>query len=675
MPLLPRTAPLTAGDILVKANLLTADQHTQALAHAAQDRVRLEEAIIDLGMLTEGVLLKALSAHFQTQFVSAEKLAKTHVDKPTLAMIPREAAEALGIFPVMFDPKTSTLGIVTANPGDTEALRNAQGVSQARVIKAFVARPRAVRSAIAKAYAGDTQAFAWMDADNQGAMYGFDAITRGQRFGGDGRRSSVEVAPAGGRAAPIPETEATQPRAQRISSPEPESPRTPARGGSDTQADGRGRPDPGVVYSFDEVLELMNVFVGLLENDRPDLRGHSALVARLTRRVGEKLGIPNKTITSYVAAAYAHDIGKAGQYHLTSLNVSEYDGHKVAGQNLVRTPTRMLEAVKLSSETGEAITHMYERFDGKGFPDNLAGRNIPLGARILAATDTYADLTQNPRNPFRKPLPPAEAVDVLSKFRGLIFDPEVVDVFQSIVLGEDLKARLMDRYVALLVDADSAETSVLELRMIDQGFDVKIARSAEQAREMLKEAKIDLVVSEIELPAEDGLALLAAARQEPWGKDVAWVMHTKRQGRAETQKAFEHGVIDFVSKPAATDVLVAKIKARLDRSRAQKGHQGLSGSLAELGLPDLVTALSNGRKTGALRITSKTVSGEVLFLEGAIVNATAGTKRGAGAFYELLRLSEGQFAVDPSVKPSERMISESTESLLLEGMRRLDEGV
>jgi response regulator RpfG family c-di-GMP phosphodiesterase len=662
MPLLPKNAPLTAGDILVRANAITADQHTQALAHAAQDRIRIEEAIIDLGLLSEPNLLKVLSAHYQTNFVSTEKLAKANVDKPTLAMIPREAAEALGLFPVMFDPKTSTLSVVTANPGDTDALRNAQGVSQARQIRAYVARPRAIRSAIARSYGGDVQAFAWMELDSQGAMYGFEAATRGQRFG-DARRSSMEVGPAPARPpTPVMELEATQPRAQRISSPEPEPLPKP-------------RADPGATYTFDEVLEMMNVFVGLLENDRPDLRGHSALVARLTRRVGEKMSVPSKVIASYVAAAYAHDIGKAGQYHLTALNVSEYDGHKVAGQNLVRTPARMLEAVKLSPETLQSIAHMYERYDGKGFPDNLAGKQIPVGARVLAVTDTYADLTQNPRNPFRKPLPPNEAFEVLNKFKGLIFDPEVVDIFQNVVLGEDLKARLLaDRYVALLIDPDSAETSVLELKMIDQGFDVKIARSAEQARPILGESKVDLVVSEIELPGEDGLTLLAAARQESWGKDVAWVMHTKRQGRAEAQKAFEHGVIDFVSKPTAVDVLVAKLKARLDRSRA-KGQQGLSGSLAELGLPDLVTALSNGRKTGALKITSKTISGEVLFLEGAVVNATAGAKRGSGAFYELLRLTEGQFAVDPSVKPKERLITESTETLLLEGMRRMDEGV
>ena len=668
MPLPPQKAPPTVGEVLVRANALTADQARQATAHAVQDRVPFEEAVIDLGLLPEATLLKVLSGHYQTQFVSSEKLAKAAIDKPTLAMIPREAAEALGLFPVMFDPKTLTLFVVTATPLDTEALRNAQGVSQARQVRAYVARPRAVRSAIARAYGGDAGAFAWMDLEAQAALYGFDTVSRGQRFGGAPR------APDPPPAYPLPAPQAAAPAPQRPQAPQVTL-AAPMLAGSPPQS-ARARTDPGVVYAFDEVLELMNVFLGLLENERPDLRGHSGQVARLTRRVSERLSIPNKIIGSFVAAAYAHDLGKGGQYHLTALNVSEYDGHRVAAQGLVRTPGRLLEAVKLATETTQSVSHMYERYDGRGFPDNLVGKQIPLGARILAATDSYADLTQNPRNPFRKSLTPAEALEVLSKFRGTVFCPDVLDAFQTIVLGDDLKARLLaDRYVALLVDPDSAETGVLELKMVEQGFDVKVARSAEQARTYLTETKIDLVVSEIDLPGQDGLALLADARQETWGKDLAWVMHTKRQGRAEAQKAFEHGVIDFVSKPTADDVLVAKLKARLDRSRAKTQPQGLSGSLAELGLPDLVTALSNGRKTGALKITSQTINGEVLFLEGAIVNASTQTRRGASAFYELLTLTEGRFAVDPSVKPKERLITESTEALLLEGMRRLDEGL
>src|SRR4029077_691411 len=110
-----------------------------------------------------------------------------------------------------------------------------------------------------------------------------------------------------------------------------------------------------------------------------------------------------------MAAAYVHDLGKMGQYHLTAYNCGEYDGHKVAAQKAYGTPGRLLGPVHMAVETIEAVTSMYERYDGKGFPDGKSGKEIPLSARVLAICDTYADLTQNPRTPFRKPLSAQEA--------------------------------------------------------------------------------------------------------------------------------------------------------------------------------------------------------------------------------------------------------------------------
>ena len=75
---------------------------------------------------------------------------------------------------------------------------------------------------------------------------------------------------------------------------------------------------------------------------------------------------------------------------------------------------------------------MYERFDGKGFPTNWSARRSCSARALLAVADTYADLTQNTRNIFRKVLSPAEAMDVLTKHRGTIFDPAIpVDLFHS----------------------------------------------------------------------------------------------------------------------------------------------------------------------------------------------------------------------------------------------------
>jgi hypothetical protein len=93
-----------------------------------------------------------------------------------------------------------------------------------------------------------------------------------------------------------------------------------------------------------------------------------------------------------------------------------------------------------------------------------------------------------------------------------------------------------------------------------------------------------------------------------------------------------------------------------------------------MSLPDVVQILAYGRKSGQLRVSSKGQSGEVQFLEGQIHHATFGADRGDEAFYKMLSLTAGEFALDPDVKPTARTINASAETLLLEGLRRLDEG-
>src|SRR5690606_5087296 len=156
------------------------------------------------------------------------------------------------------------------------------------------------------------------------------------------------------------------------------------------------------------------------------------------------------------------------------------EGHRSSAAKVVHSPMRLMEAVTLPVEVGTAVEQMYERFDGKGIPSGISGKEISLGARLLAIADTYADLTQNPRNPFRKRLRPVQACDVLAKYRGTVFDPNLVDLFRHAVTGEDLKARLLaNRHRALIIDPDPEETTVLELRMVEQGSEVRQAHSSD----------------------------------------------------------------------------------------------------------------------------------------------------------------------------------------------------
>jgi response regulator RpfG family c-di-GMP phosphodiesterase len=686
-----------ALDLLHRAQVLDRAQYERAAPLLASSPERSEDVLVDAEILTEAVLLKALSGVYRTQFVSSEKLSKADIPRATIQLIPRRVAETLGVFPVVFDRKTGVLSVVTPDPDDADIVREVKLVSGAREVKAFVARPAAVAAAIRKHHAGDARAFARFER-SASYEYGQQVLMPDGRIKPPSVRRSVSLPEdlPGERQSPLPSmarrsiADAYHDDGARPSSLS--APPTPARdstqpvGRRQTYAESAKLPvaspasdRPSHELHDETTLELLSVMVSLLENARQELRGHSAQVARLLRRVAERMNLDRASTYAVVAAGLIHDLGKMGQFHLTALNCSEYEGHRTAAQKAFETPLRLLEAVRLPMGIKNAVFHMYERFDGKGFPDKLVGKDIPLGARLLAAADTYADLTHNPRNPFRRVLGPAEAIEALTKHKGTIFDPAILDLFRALVLGEDVKAKLLaNRFRAMIVEPDPEESTVLELRMFEQGFDVTTARSAEAARRIIDGgAELDLMVCELDLPDVDGLDFLAEARQG-WGRDLPWVVHTRRQGRSEAQRAFDLGAIDFVAKPVQTDVLVAKIKAMLEqRAHSGKGGsaKGVSGSLREMGLPDIVQVLFHGRKTGKLVVKSGASAGEIHFQEGAIINAALGTLVGVDAFYALVRFQEGEFAFDPSFVPGRRLITDSPESLLLEGMRRMDEGI
>jgi response regulator RpfG family c-di-GMP phosphodiesterase len=657
------------ADRLLADGRINREQHARAVEYAARFKSRIEDALVECEILSELDLLKYIATLHGTKFVSTEKLAKAVIDPKLLLLVPAKLADLHGLFPVLLDERGSVLSVVTPDPDNDAAIRELRLAARVREARALVARPTTVRAAIRFHYQGDKMAFSSIDRP-----LGFVVEL--------GNHDPFEKAPAAAPAATPLAAPAAAPAPAPAAPPKATNDAAPARG--TVPPDHSSIPVlnlPAPVVSIPptathEFVETLNVLVSLLENSRPDLRGHSSMVARLTKKTCERIGLSNAITAAYVAAAYLHDLGKMGAYHLTALNVAEYEGHRIAAMKSADLPAHLMESVGLLPDTAAAIGAMYERYDGQGLPNGQAGKEIPLGARVLSVVDTYADLTQNPRNPYRKILRPFEACEVLVQYRGAIFDPNIVDLFRQAMTGDDLRAKLLsDRHLALIVDPDPEETTVLELRMVEQGFEVRIARTAAQALRELESGEVNVVVSEMDLDQPDaGLALREAARKEPWGRELTWVVLTSKGDRKAAQRAFDLGVDDYVSKPVTTDIFVAKLRQLIDRRAARSGGRGVSGSLAEMSLPDMVQILWHGRKTCALRIQNSSSTGEIDFAEGQIVNARWDALRGEDAFYKMLALKEGDFRLDPSFKPGARVISASPEALLLEGMRRLDEG-
>jgi len=319
---------------------------------------------------------------------------------------------------------------------------------------------------------------------------------------------------------------------------------------------------------------------------------------------------------------------------------------------------------------------MYERYDGRGFPNALVEKEIPFGARILAVADSFSDLVMNPRNPYRRKLTGEEAIGVIEKHKGDIFDPIIVDALKATVAGDKLRTSILSgQNSILIIDSDTEQGTILDLNLANKGFDVEVLTNSKTALEKIQAGKFDLIVSEINLEPLDGFELLTEIRSNDKIKNIPVMFYTTRSSTNDVDKGFTLGAADYVVKPSSVELLIAKIMKITKESveKAAAPREGVSGSLKEMDLPDLIQIMSQGRKTGKLKIVSNQGKGEIHFLSGQIVDALSNGKEGEEAFYALLHISEGYFSVDPKFSPTRTVIRTGTEGLLLEGMRRLDE--
>jgi response regulator RpfG family c-di-GMP phosphodiesterase len=695
---------------LVEDELVTKNEVHAAVQIARRRGMAVEEALLLMEVISEAELLKAQAAFYKTQFVSTKKLSTASIDKSLLKMLPQKVSERLGIFPVMFNPRSHVLTIIMTQPDDLDILQQVRFATRAKEVKALIARPGAIKAAILKHYGGQDAAFDNLEdpgytkktlKQQENLMQQYDlqvvnagAISMPPPTGGDSSMDDVILrpakkksfadatmppqVPAGARKKPPPPPrKATPPEEMEAIEEEEYEEEEYEEEAASFKAEPTGKTlvkGPPAGITFHDYLETLNVMVALLENDRGELRGHSVQVARICRRMCDRLGLSPNESDGIIIAAYLHDIGKASSHHLTALNVAQYEAHRLQAQKSYLTPVRMFESVRLPPHTIGSLAHLYEKFDGTGFPDRLDGNEIDLGARIIAIAETYADLTGHDINPYRKKLEPNEACDVLAQHRGKVFDPSLVDIFKLVVSGEDLKAKLLaGSRRALLVDPDTVETTVLELRLVEQGFDVTIARNSSEVLEQLDTAEFDVIISEVDIKPLDGFALLQKLEGGKGG-ELPFVFLTKQTGGDMVRRGFDLGAADYITKPASADVVALKIRQVLDSAKPKAAKsRGVSGSLEEMGLPDVVQILFHGRKSGKLSVVSGSLKGEVQFSEGWIFNAMYGDKQGEDAFYDLLNLTTGHFELDPNFKPAEQLIQASPESLLLEGMRRLDE--
>ena len=180
-------------------------------------------------------------------------------------------------------------------------------------------------------------------------------------------------------------------------------------------------------------LSTVQGFANLLERREARNAGHSRRVADHARQLADRLGMTEADQSDVFLAGILHDIGKLALADavcdkplklLPPLEQQEYRKHPEIGQQL-------LQGMPQLSQVAAIVRHHHELMDGSGFPDQLAGLAIPLGARILAVANDYDALQRGSLT--LRAHSPADAQQFIIKHRGKRYDPIVVSAFLSLL--------------------------------------------------------------------------------------------------------------------------------------------------------------------------------------------------------------------------------------------------
>ncbi len=239
----------------------------------------------------------------------------------------------------------------------------------------------------------------------------------------------------------------------------------------------------------------------------------------------------------------------------------------------------------------------------------------------------------------------------------------------------------MAKQQLLLVDADPASVRVLEVSLKKAGFSVTTAADGQDALSKLDLSSPDLILTDTRLPRVDGYELVRRIKDMPGLAGVPIVFLTSQKSVEDKIRGLELGVEDYLTKPIFVRELIARVHMLLARRTHQRmsafvpgsRRTTLSGDLADMGVVDLLQTLELGRKSGVAKLHEKDLEAKIFFRDGKVVDAEHGKLKGEEAIYRCLIWTGGTFEVEFEPIDREEVILTSTQGLLMEGMRRVDE--
>lgn len=193
-------------------------------------------------------------------------------------------------------------------------------------------------------------------------------------------------------------------------------------------------------------LDTIGILRQTVEAKDPYTRGHSDRVSEYSVLIGKKLGLDEKTLHILKIGGLFHDIGKIGipdsillkESKLSDEEYSQIKNHPMIG-------VHMLGDAAIFTDILPIVKHHHERYDGRGYPSQLVGDDIPYVARIAAVADTFDAMTS--KRSYRDSLPIDVVRAEIERCSGTQFDPNIAKVFLDIMNNDfDLIREIQEKY-------------------------------------------------------------------------------------------------------------------------------------------------------------------------------------------------------------------------------------
>ena len=308
--------------------------------------------------------------------------------------------------------------------------------------------------------------------------------------------------------------------------------------------------------------QLIDVLCSTVEAKDQYTRGHSQRVAQYAREIMYRMGGDEKVLQEVYYIGLLHDVGKISiddsiinkKGRLTEEEYEQIKLHTVAGYQI-------LKHVDVIPDLAIGARWHHERYDGTGYPNGLAGDNIPLIARIISVADAYDAMTSN--RSYHKIMPQSVVREEISRGMGRQFDPAIARIMLEMIdedIQYDMKQSNQNKVVSiLLIDDDAVAHKLVQYSLLSENYSISSAYGGREGIEMLQESKYDLCLLDMEMPDINGFEVLKWIRKN--NQKIKVIFITAERNIEVIRRSEELGADDYITKPINPKILKESIKS------------------------------------------------------------------------------------------------------------------